>query len=701
VIAYLAWVAVGQTSGARAVLALLGALGVRGCAAGVAARAWRRVEWPRLKRAWGFLSLSLSCWALADLYVALTWLAAASLPPVPSWVDFFRLGGYFAVTAAILGYPVAPAERFGRVRDLLDLAIIATAVMTLSWLVFIQPMLVFRLIAPVQVYWRALYPVFDLVLLALFLRLSLLTSSPSDRSVLRYLSLGTLCLAFSDLAMGVMALQDRYLPGSLIEAGWLVSSGLYIAAAERLAVGTPRAPPAPRAGRGTARRMEALLPIALAGIVVGYLVIDWWLAGQVNWVGVGAAALLGVLLVTRQGVIAGQVELRQHASLVNNTADMAFICQVDGMLRLINPALLHAVGLDQEPQTSINLSDLMTDDRQSERILSEAMQAGWSGEVTLQRMDGATFPAYLSLRPVHDELQSQPVLAGTAHDLTSIKRREEELHTALNEVAAARTELEALNVALEEKVEARTCELESMVADLAQLNEELQELDALKTEFVALVSHELRGPLTNIRIGVELLLNNYPDLTSSVCDSLNLVQAETERLATFVGTILDISALEAGRFPLRPIPLTLEQVARQVCTRFPEFAGGERLHLDIPADLPAVYADERGLSSTLFHLLDNALKYAPEGEVRVEAQVDGSKVNIAVIDCGPGIPPEERERVFETFHRLDASDSKEVYGYGLGLPIAKRFLEAMGGEIRVEDAAGGGAKLVFWLPRVQ
>jgi two-component system sensor histidine kinase KdpD len=104
------------------------------------------------------------------------------------------------------------------------------------------------------------------------------------------------------------------------------------------------------------------------------------------------------------------------------------------------------------------------------------------------------------------------------------------------------------------------------------------------------------------------------------------------------------------------------------------------------------------LVSVLFHLVDNAMKYAPEGEVVVEGEAGEGIVTIAVRDRGPGIPEAERERVFEMFHRLDSRDSREVYGHGLGLHLARKLLETMGGGVRAEAAQGGGARLVFWLP---
>jgi len=228
---------------------------------------------------------------------------------------------------------------------------------------------------------------------------------------------------------------------------------------------------------------------------------------------------------------------------------------------------------------------------------------------------------------------------------------------ASDQIAAARTDLQQLNADLEQKVQARTQQLEQTVSDLARLNEELKELDQLKSEFVALVSHELRAPLTNIRSGIELVLERDPTLVTSVEESLRLVQQETERLVGFVGTILDLSALEAGRFPLVLKPLDLVDVTEQVVAQFPDL---KRMRTTFPPELPRIRADEAGLKSILYHLLDNAMKYAPEGELSLAAAAENGKIRVSLSDSGPGVPSEERERIFEMFHRLDSRDDQVV-----------------------------------------
>jgi signal transduction histidine kinase len=330
--------------------------------------------------------------------------------------------------------------------------------------------------------------------------------------------------------------------------------------------------------------------------------------------------------------------------------------------------------------------------------LADALAGGWSGEVLFWDGQGEPFPVALSLRPLMDERQTEPLVAGTAHDLTELKQREADLQSALGEVAEARRQLQVLNTNLESTVHSRTAELADTVKQLERMNEELKELDDLKSEFVTLVSHELRGPLTNIRSGVELALRRSEHLPESAEETLELVSAETERLASFVEIILDLSALEAGRFPLELERIPVPVICRAVVSRIPPESGSQRIRLAMEDSLPVVSADERSLTSVLFHLLDNALKYAPDGLVTLGAACDAGMLKVTVADAGPGIAPEAREAVFERFRRLDTRDSRETYGHGLGLYLSRRLVEAMGGRIKAGESAAGGAELTFWLP---
>jgi signal transduction histidine kinase len=318
--------------------------------------------------------------------------------------------------------------------------------------------------------------------------------------------------------------------------------------------------------------------------------------------------------------------------------------------------------------------------------------------VMWRRSDGSVFPAHLALRPVPSDLPARAGLVGTAHDLSAQKRHEATLLAAYEEVAEARQALEALNTQLEAMVDEKTRSLSEAYERLARQHESLQTLDELKSDFVSLVSHELRAPLTNIGGGIELLLSSGGALTPNARRALQLVQVEIQRLTQFVETILDLSALEAGRLPLYPEPQDLRAMIQSVVGRFEGRPGAERLRVEAAPDLPTALADEQALASVLFHLVDNALKYAPEGEVVIAARAAPGRLEVSVADQGPGIPPELMDKVFDKFERLDAEDNRDVYGHGLGLYMARRLLEAQGGGIAAASRASGGARLTFWIP---
>ncbi|MEJ2551231.1 MAG: PAS domain-containing sensor histidine kinase [Anaerolineales bacterium] len=698
VVFYFAWVIVEPHSDARPAWSLLITFGLRSWTTGALILASVRANKPSRIRTWRFISLAFVCWTIIDGMYLTYWLTDADLPGVPHWTDAVRLCAYLATMIVTFSYPTAPVERLGRTRDQLDIVLTGAAVMGLAWLTFLLPILSVRFLNPVAVFWRSLFPIFDLLLFVYFARLFLLAEAERDRKILAMLTLATLFLGISDLLFGVLSLQGSYSPGGLVEVGWMIGSGFYYFAA-LITIRDSRPRTEPEKNQHTlSRRIGRLIPVGLTGMVIGYLLLDWWMGGQIELVGVALVALLGALFVARQGVIAGQMEFLQYASLVTNSEDMAFVCDLEGKLLLANPSLLRDLGLEVGDWKTRKIQDLVRNPTRWERVGEQARENGWSGELTFRRKDGSTFPAALAIRPIEDERKSQVLLAGTAHDLTQVKERENALHDALRQVAAARAELEGLNIALEEKVEHRTQELEQTIKDLARLNKELKELDTLKTEFVALVSHELRAPLTNISAGIELILSGHPKMKVQTADSLKLVQAEIKRLSKLVDTILDISSLEAGRFPFDLCGVAIGEIAKRVCDRFTDGDHADRFEIRIPDGLTPALADEHALESIFQHLLDNALKYALEGDIILEGWSDENYLWIAVDDGGMGIPETERERIFDMFHRLDTRDDRDVYGYGLGLSMVKRLLEAMQGGIRVEESQRGGARFVFWLP---
>lgn len=653
-------------------------------------------------QAWRLVAAGLGLWFAADCLHLAGWIAVPGGPPMPFPSEWLRIAGSAAYLSALFIYPVGGSGGFGRVRNVLEVSLITVAVLALIWLVIIRPVVQVGIPNTVAAIWAISVLTMDFAAIALSLRLATLARPRDERRLFLGLAAALLLIIAGNFLEMLQILNRGVRSAGLAEAGWTLGSGVAALVFVQVRDMMPLQEWSPdwKQGLDLVSRLARHLPLLLIYLVVGFIIVDWRMNGRFDTIGVLAAALLSMLLVARQGVLAGQSEMRQHAALVNAAADLAFICRLDGSLVLANPALRQAVGRPGTDEDELTIDELIAGEG-PEGILEAGAEGGWSGEVTFVSGVREPFPVALSLRPFADERLEEPLLAATAHDLTELKAGERELRSALGEIAEARQELQELNATLESKVESRTEELAETVERLERLNEELKELDRLKSEFVTLVSHELRAPLTNIRSGVELALKRPAQIPGSVEETLQLVSAETERLADFVEIILDLSALEAGRFPLAEEGIPLREVAQAVVGRIPQTAGKGRIEIRISEDIPPARGDESAVASILFHLLDNALKYAPSGPVIVGAEDEESVVRVIVEDCGPGIPSEERETVFDRFHRLDPSDAREVYGHGLGLYLSRRLVEAMGGGVRAEESTDGGARLLFWLPAFQ
>jgi signal transduction histidine kinase len=230
---------------------------------------------------------------------------------------------------------------------------------------------------------------------------------------------------------------------------------------------------------------------------------------------------------------------------------------------------------------------------------------------------------------------------------------------------------------------------------------EQDELDRLQREFVAAISHQLRGPLASMSAAVEMLQEETEDASSDYQQScLETVAVQTDRLADFADRILDLFRMETGELALQPRPLPVSFMLNRAAASWQVALDEHHLSVRVPEEAIWVEADEDAVHTVLDNLIDNAVKYSPPGTtVAVRAaRGENGYARISVEDEGPGIAPERQNRVFERFYRVDGGDSQRVYGHGLGLYIARRLVEAMGGRIWVESEEGGGSRFAFTLP---
>ena len=265
----------------------------------------------------------------------------------------------------------------------------------------------------------------------------------------------------------------------------------------------------------------------------------------------------------------------------------------------------------------------------------------------------------------------------------------------------AEAEVYRLNIELQQRVEERTRELRAKAEELTSANERLQELDRLKSEFVSLVSHELRAPLTNVRSAIELMEFDCPALNATCTQMFDIVGEQIKRLGRLVDDVLNVSRIEAGGLSLTYTAVDIAQIAERAVDDITTRPTGHIFRQPDCADHPLVWADADRLYEVVANLVDNAAKYSPSGsEVILELTTKGLEAVFSVSDSGPGIPSEELDHIFEKFHRLDSSDSKETYGYGLGLYLCRRLIEAMNGRIWVASEPGQGTTFRFTLPMV-
>ncbi|HEX9742918.1 MAG TPA: ATP-binding protein [Nitrospiraceae bacterium] len=234
----------------------------------------------------------------------------------------------------------------------------------------------------------------------------------------------------------------------------------------------------------------------------------------------------------------------------------------------------------------------------------------------------------------------------------------------------------------------------------------LRRLEQVRKDFVANVSHELRTPLTSIKGYVEALLDGAKDNPEETTRFLQIILNQSDRLNLILEDLLQLSQIESGLVRFKRDPVHLGALVERTLPLLRQLADKKRqtLTIALPSDLPPVTGDEDRLVQVLTNLVDNAIKYTPEGgAIHVAGQQSGdpAQVELSVADTGIGIPDADRPRVFERFYRVDKARSRELGGTGLGLSIVKHIVEGHGGRIWVEGNRPSGSRFIVRLPTAQ
>lgn len=224
----------------------------------------------------------------------------------------------------------------------------------------------------------------------------------------------------------------------------------------------------------------------------------------------------------------------------------------------------------------------------------------------------------------------------------------------------------------------------------------------MKSNFLSVVSHELKTPLHSIKGFVDIILMGKTGPVSDLQrDFLGTVQEQTGHLQRLIEDLLEFSRLESGQIRLRPVLLQPAELASTVVEKLAPLAHKKGLAVSstLPENFPEIEADAMRLEQVLTNLVENAIKFTPEGgQVQVRGWERGDAVELVVVDSGIGVPAEERERIFERFYQVDSSARRRYKGTGLGLTICRHIVVQHGGRVWVQDAPGGGSEFHVTLP---
>ncbi len=344
------------------------------------------------------------------------------------------------------------------------------------------------------------------------------------------------------------------------------------------------------------------------------------------------------------------------------------------------------------------------------KLLDPALEGGTEPEATEHLIEARGYVQNRELRMRTKD--GHPIVAQlTGGVLTQDRRDPRGFSMIVRDVTAARQERDRVRAQYEEleqqmrerarKLELARHELEMRNAQLHRTSEELKQLDHLKSDFVSMVSHELRSPLTNITGAIELMLQEEELSDEYVRKMLGIMGEQSERLIRLVKGVLDISRIQAGRLHLDRREVDILSTMQRVVTTVQPTTAFHWFELPAVDDCPPVWGDEDRIEEIFLNLLDNAVKFSPAGgPVKIAMQVDQCETIISITDPGIGIAQAKLGTIFQKFHRLDSEDSRETYGHGLGLYITKALVEAHGGSIWVESVEGEGSTFSFTLPLV-
>jgi len=350
--------------------------------------------------------------------------------------------------------------------------------------------------------------------------------------------------------------------------------------------------------------------------------------------------------------------------LVENAGDAILSTNMEDRILTWNRGAEVIFGYSKDEAIGQSLAVLLPPDRmrELEEVRNKVQLTGVirNLEVRRKRKDGAMIDVALAVSPINDKVGDVSGFLHLARDITEKKRYEQRL----------------------------------------------RELDKMKSDFVSNVSHELRTPLTAIKGSVDNMLDGITGQLNEKQDRyLARIKSNADRLTRLINNVLDLSRIEAGKIDLKSAYLSLVTLAQEVAESIRPVATEKLISLEVASpDISATaWADRDKITQVLMNLVGNAVKFTPpHGKVSVAVNRNGDQwMQISVTDTGPGIPPEEAEKIFDRFYQIDQTGKQKARGTGLGLAISKVLVEMHGGKIWLESAIGRGSTFSFTVPAQQ
>lgn len=264
----------------------------------------------------------------------------------------------------------------------------------------------------------------------------------------------------------------------------------------------------------------------------------------------------------------------------------------------------------------------------------------------------------------------------------------------ITEKRKAEEELKKLKEDLEIKVKDRTIKLENAYEDL-------KELEVMKSNFLTIVSHELKTPLTPAKLQLQMLKDgSLGELNEKQKVSFDVILRNVNRLNKLIGDILEISRMQAGTFKMNPEEFSISDLIKEVYYNLVQMSEskGLKLSFKFEENLPLVYADRIRIGEVITNLIDNAIKFSNKGEIQIDAKKDKENILVKVRDSGIGIKKEEERYIFVPFFQAEPLYTRKHGGIGLGLSICKKIVEQHGGKIWFESKVRKGTSFYFTIP---